>query len=58
MKFFHLSDLHIGKQLHHYNLREDQEHILAEVLSYAAYIRMQLLLLEISMINPCHQEKR
>ena len=38
MKFFHLSDLHIGKQLHHYNLREDQEHILAEVLSYAASI--------------------
>ena len=38
MKFFHLSDLHIGKQLHHYNLREDQEHILAEVLSYAAFI--------------------
>ena len=38
MKFFHLSDLHIGKQLHHYNLREDQEYILAEVLSYAASI--------------------
>lgn len=35
MRFFHLSDLHIGKQLHHYNLREDQEHILAEVISYA-----------------------
>ena len=34
MRFFHLSDLHIGKQLH-YNLREDQEHILAEVISYA-----------------------
>ena len=27
MRFFHLSDLHIGKQLHHYNLKEDQEHI-------------------------------
>lgn len=35
MKFFHLSDLHIGKQLHRYNLREDQEHILGEVISYA-----------------------
>lgn len=34
MKFFHLSDLHIGKQLHHYSLREDQEHILGEVISY------------------------
>lgn len=35
MRFFHLSDLHIGKQLHHYNLRGDQEHILGEVISYA-----------------------
>ena len=35
MRFFHLSDLHIGKQLHNYNLREDQEHILAEVIQYA-----------------------
>lgn len=35
MKFFHLSDLHIGKQLHHYNLKEDQEHILKEVIGYA-----------------------
>lgn len=39
MKFFHLSDLHIGKQLHHYNLREDQEHILAEIVSYAEILR-------------------
>lgn len=32
MKFFHLSDLHIGKQLHHYNLREDQgTYFIAEV---------------------------
>ena len=35
MRFFHLSDLHIGKQLHHYNLKEDQEHILGEVVKYA-----------------------
>lgn len=35
MKFFHLSDLHIGKQLHHYNLRTDQEAILGEVVRYA-----------------------
>lgn len=35
MKFFHLSDLHIGKQLHHYNLREDQEEILSQVIAYA-----------------------
>jgi exonuclease SbcD len=35
MKFFHLSDLHIGKQLHHYSLKEDQEKILQEVAEYA-----------------------
>ncbi|MEF9945225.1 MAG: exonuclease SbcCD subunit D [Lachnospiraceae bacterium] len=35
MKFFHLSDLHIGKQLYHYNLKEDQETVLEEVISYA-----------------------
>ena len=35
MKFFHLSDLHIGKQLHQYNLKEDQEHILCEIVDYA-----------------------
>lgn len=39
MKFFHLSDLHIGKQLHHYNLKEDQEHILNEVITYAKEIQ-------------------
>lgn len=38
MRFFHLSDLHIGKHLHHYNLKEDQKHILAEVVSYARQI--------------------
>lgn len=35
MRFFHLSDLHIGKQLHYYNLKEDQEHILNEIVEYA-----------------------
>ena len=52
MRFFHLSDLHIGKQLHHYNLREDQEHILGEVIYYAKnFIRMQLSLRGIFMTN-------
>lgn len=45
MRFFHLSDLHIGKQLHYYNLREDQEHILAEVISYAENIRPDAILI-------------
>lgn len=35
MKFFHLSDLHIGRQLHRYNLKEDQKVILGEVVNYA-----------------------
>ena len=39
MRFFHLSDLHIGKQLHRYNLREDQEAILKEVVAYAKDLR-------------------
>lgn len=39
MKFFHLSDLHIGRQLHHYNLKEDQEVILQEIVSYAETLR-------------------
>ena len=39
MKFFHLSDLHIGKQLHHYNLKDDQINILREVVEYAKKIR-------------------
>lgn len=39
MRFFHLSDLHIGKQLHYYNLKEDQEHILREIVAYAEQLR-------------------
>ncbi len=39
MKFFHLSDLHIGKQLHRYNLKEDQQAILKEVITYAKELR-------------------
>lgn len=35
MKFFHLSDLHIGKQLHHYNLCEEQRYILQQIVDYA-----------------------
>lgn len=39
MRFFHLSDLHIGKHLHHYNLKEDQKHILGEIISYARELK-------------------
>lgn len=38
MRFFHLSDLHIGRQLHHYNLIEDQRQILGKIVAYAADI--------------------
>ena len=34
-----MSDLHIGRQLHQYNLKEDQEHILGEVVEYAKMLR-------------------
>ena len=39
MKFFHLSDLHIGKHLHRYNLKEDQQVILKEDITYAKELR-------------------
>lgn len=35
MKFFHLSDLHIGKQLHRYHMAEEQRDILNQIVEYA-----------------------
>lgn len=35
MKFFHISDLHIGKQLHFYNLRDNQIEILNQIVAIA-----------------------
>jgi len=32
MKFFHISDLHIGKQLYGYSLLADQEYVLAQII--------------------------
>jgi len=34
MRFIHLSDLHIGKQLHHYSLLEEQRCVLQQVTAY------------------------
>lgn len=34
MKIFHLSDLHIGKSVHEYSMKEEQVHILREILRY------------------------
>ena len=35
MKFFHLSDLHIGKQLHRYSMTEEQRDILDQIVTLA-----------------------
>ena len=35
MKFFHLSDLHIGLKLFNRDLREDQEYILRQITDIA-----------------------
>lgn len=35
MKIFHLSDLHIGKQLHYYNLKENQQAVLLQIVDKA-----------------------
>ncbi len=35
MKFFHLSDLHIGLKLNNHDLREDQEYIFCEIIKAA-----------------------
>lgn len=35
MKIFHLSDLHIGKQLNGYSLKENQEAVLNQIVDYA-----------------------
>ncbi len=35
MKFFHLSDLHIGKQLHRYNMSEEQRQIFRQIVAMA-----------------------
>ena len=36
MKFFHLSDLHIGLKLMNHDMREDQEYILSKIVETVA----------------------
>lgn len=36
MKFFHLSDLHIGRKLNERNLREVQYHVFSQIIAHAA----------------------
>lgn len=45
MRFFHISDLHIGKQLHFYSLKEDQEAILGEIAEYAEKLKPQAIVI-------------
>lgn len=45
MKIFHISDLHIGKQLHYYNLYEEQKEILGQVIDKMKKHRPDVLLI-------------
>ena len=45
MKFFHLSDLHIGKQLHGFSLLEDQKYILKQILEMVHERKPDVILL-------------
>ncbi len=45
MKIFHLSDLHIGKQLHSYNLKENQQAALAQIVALAKGHRPDVVLI-------------
>ena len=45
MRFFHISDLHIGKQLNGYNLRESQDKVLSQIAFYAEKERPDAILI-------------
>ena len=45
MRFIHLSDLHIGKQLHHYSLLEEQQNILQQIVDYVKTEKPDALLI-------------
>lgn len=45
MRFFHISDLHIGKQLHHYSLKEEQTAVLKEILAYAVELKPEAVVI-------------
>lgn len=45
MKFIHLSDLHIGKQLHHYSLLEEQRILLDQVVAHVKKERPDAVLI-------------
>lgn len=45
MKFFHLSDLHIGRQLNGYSLRESQERAFSQIAEYVSEKRPDAILI-------------
>lgn len=45
MKIFHIADLHIGKQLNYYNLKENQENILNQMINRMEEYRPDVLLI-------------
>ncbi|NCB26142.1 MAG: exonuclease SbcCD subunit D [Bacteroidia bacterium] len=45
MKFFHLSDLHLGKSVHEFSMLEDQEHILKIILNITDEEKPQAILI-------------
>ena len=45
MRFIHLSDLHIGKQLHHYSLLEEQRAVLQQVVEHAKNEKPEVVLI-------------
>ncbi|MEG1576633.1 MAG: DNA repair exonuclease, partial [Clostridium sp.] len=45
MRFFHISDLHIGKQLNGYSLKENQEVVLSQMIQYAENERPDAILI-------------
>lgn len=45
MKLFHISDLHIGKQLHYYNLKDNQVAILKQIVDKAKEYRPDVIII-------------
>ena len=45
MKIFHISDLHIGKQLHYYNMKDDQVAILEQIIHKAKELRPDAIII-------------
>ena len=45
MRIFHISDLHIGKQLHFYNMKDDQVAILEQIIEKAKELRPDVIII-------------